>query len=193
MAKSKISLRVTQTLELESAFEQFIRFSKAKNLSSSTIRNYQREFKTFHQWYNGDLQNITANTILAYTEHLQDKGISTASVNTALRVLRVVLNYWSEQAYIPSVRVKLQRANETIKDTYTDAEISKLLKKVDIKTCSFPEYRTWVIVNFLVGTGCRLSTLTAVKIGDIDFENELIKYSHTKNKKGQFIRKRWTK
>lgn len=81
----------------------------------------------------------------------------------------------------------MQRANETIKDTYTDAEISKLLKKPDIKKVSFPEYRTWVIVNFLVGTGCRLGTLVAVRIGDIDFENELIRYAHTKNKKGQFV------
>lgn len=101
-SKSKISLKVAQTQELESAFEEFIRFSKAKNLSSSTIRNYQRESKAFHQWYNGDLQDISASTILAYTKYLQDKAtpsgqdISTASVNTALRVLRVVLNYWNE-------------------------------------------------------------------------------------------------
>lgn len=185
--KSKISLRVTQTIELESAFEEFIRFSKAKNLSASTIRNYQREFKAFNQWYDGDLQGVTASTVLAYTEYLQDRNIAIASVNTALRVLRVVLNYWLEQGYIKSVKVKLQRANEQIKDTYTDAEITKLLKKPNIKKCSFPEYRTWVIINFLVGTGCRLGTLVSVRIADIDFENQLIQYTHTKNRKAQFI------
>lgn len=185
--KSKISLKVSSTVDIESAFEEFIRFSKAKNLSASTIRNYQREFRAFHQWYSGDLLDISASTILSYTEHLQQKDIATASVNTALRVVRVILNYWVEREYVKPIKVKLQRANEEIKVTYTDAEISRLLKKPDVKKCSFREYRTFTVINFLVGTGCRLSTLTAVRICDVDFETEMIAYSHTKNKRSQFI------
>jgi len=45
-----------------------------------------------------------------------------------------------------------------------------------------------LIINFFLGTGCRLSTLTSVRIGDIDRENELIAYTHTKNKKAQTVK-----
>jgi integrase/recombinase XerD len=186
-SKPKIGLKVSSTLDIETAFNEFIRYSKAKNLSPSTIRNYHREFIAFHRWFDGNFEDINPTTIILYIEFLQEKNISIASVNTALRILRVILNYWYEQGYCHSIKVKLLKADETIKDTYTDTEISKLLKKPDIKKAGFTEFRTWVIINFLLGTGCRLSTLIAIRIADIDWENELIRFSHTKNKRGQFV------
>lgn len=171
---------------MEDSFEDFIRFSKAKNLSPETITNYERQFKAFHNFYSGDITQITEDTVIQYIEYMQERLLSPTSINTALRHLKAVLNYWAVQDFIKPVKIKLLKVNEQIKATYTDEEISRLLKKPDIKKTSFCEYRTWAIINFLIGTGCRISTLINVKIEDIDWENELIAYTHTKNKKAQF-------
>ena len=96
------------------------------------------------------------------------------------------MNYWADQKYLPPIKIKLLRVNEEIKVTYTDEEISRILKKPDVKAVSFREFRTWAVINFFIGTGCRLSTLTAIRIADIDWGNELIAFTHTKNKKAQY-------
>lgn len=44
-----------------------------------------------------------------------------------------------------------------------------------------------VIVNFLLATGVRLSTLINLKIKHLDFDNMLITLSHTKNRRVQLI------
>lgn len=185
MAKLHLMTRTAATTE--TAFDDFIRFSRAKNLSEETIINYQRQFRTFNNFFEGDLLDITEDTIVEYIEHLQDKELAPTSINTALRHLRAIFNYWADKLYIQPVKVTMLKVNEQIKDTYTDEEIAKLLKRPDLKRTSFREYRTWAIINFFVGTGCRMSTMLNVRIGDIDWDNELIAYQHTKNKKAQFV------
>jgi len=184
---AKIRLMAKTTVDMETAFEDFIRFSKAKNLSVDTIDSYERRFKKFHFWYDGNIADITGNTILDYIEYQQNEGkVSLTTINTDLRHLRAILNYWATEHYCQPVKIRLLKVNEQIKETYTDDEISKLLKKPDVKKSSFREFRTWAMINFFIGTGCRVGTLINVKIGDIDWENGLIAYAHTKNKKAQF-------
>lgn len=45
------------------------------------------------------------------------------------------------------------------------------------------EYRTWVMINCLIATGQRLKNLQYLKVNDLDFENRVVKLSHTKNRK----------
>lgn len=62
-----------------------------------------------------------------------------------------------------------------------------LLKKPDIQECSFVDYRNWIIINFLLATGCRAKTLVNIKVEDLDFENQLVIFKHTKNRHQQVI------
>lgn len=43
------------------------------------------------------------------------------------------------------------------------------------------------MINFLLGTGARLSTLISIKIKDIDLYNYTFKTRHNKNRKEQII------
>lgn len=56
-----------------------------------------------------------------------------------------------------------------------------------MKKCRFPEYRSWVIINFLVNSGARASTIRNILIGDVDLDNGFVNYRHTKNHKAQVI------
>ena len=51
---------------------------------------------------------------------------------------------------------------ETVKETYTDEELERLLKR-PAKNCDFAEYRSWVIVNFLMNSGCRAATVRNIQ------------------------------
>ena len=51
--------------------------------------------------------------------------------------------------------MKKYKGEEPIKETYTDEELKILLQKPNMKKCTFAEYRTWVVVNFLINSGSR--------------------------------------
>ena len=73
-----------------------------------------------------------------------------------------------------------------IKETYTDEELLTLLAKPDAD-CKFCEYRNWVIVNFLLNSGCRAATVRNIQNQDVDLSRRQIVLRHTKNGKVQVI------
>lgn len=53
--------------------------------------------------------------------------------------------------------------------------------------CSFAEYRNWVIINFLLNSGCRAATVRNIQNRDVDLGARQIVYLHTKNGKVQVV------
>lgn len=74
-----------------------------------------------------------------------------------------------------------------MKETYSDLELSALLKNPDIRKATFAEYRDWVIINFLLNCGSRAATVRAIQIRDVDLDGGVVFYRHTKNRKTQVI------
>ena len=69
---------------------------------------------------------------------------------------------------------------------FEDEDIEKLLEK-PVKRAAFTEWRTWAIVNWVLATGNRSSTICEVKIGDVNYHDKEIALAHTKNKKVQTV------
>jgi integrase/recombinase XerD len=92
-----------------------------------------------------------------------------------------------EAGVISRFKIKLIHAEKKIKETYTDEELEKLLKKPDMANPNFVEYRNWVMINYLIGTGNRSRTLRELCIKDIDFTNHEIVLKKTKNRKAYTI------
>ena len=79
------------------------------------------------------------------------------------------------------------KVDNEVKETYSETQLELLLEKPDIKQCSFPVYRSWVMINYLLGTGNRLSTIINIKIEDVDLSNELVTLKKMKNRRQQII------
>ncbi|KLU67546.1 tyrosine recombinase XerD [Desulfosporosinus acididurans] len=187
----RILMKSKASISLKEGFKEVLQFSVVKNLSKATLKNYRKNYEYFEKFYGSErlLSEINDNTIRDYIIFLKENFQlqSIESVNTCLRYLRAMVNYWIELGYVKRVKIRMLKGDVKIKDAYTDDELKILLKKPNIKKCSFPEYRTWVVINFFVGTGCRVRTLVNIKIQDIDLDNAVIKYSVTKNRKHQIV------
>ena len=83
--------------------------------------------------------------------------------------------------------MKLPKVDKQPIATYTDEELEKLLKKPNINKCSFVEYRNYVMVAMFLSTGIRLSSLTNIRVKDINFDDEVVNIVHTKNRKSLII------
>ena len=82
---------------------------------------------------------------------------------------------------LPNIQVK-----ETVKGSYTDEELIALLRK-PAKDCDFCEYRNWVIVNFLIYSGCRAGTIRSIQNRDVSLSDKRVIYRHTKTGKLQSV------
>jgi integrase/recombinase XerD len=173
-------------ITVKDLIELFIDRRKIMRVSPETIKHYKPIFKKFIQFIGEDYttDKITRYTFLDYTGYLEKKHDNTITINTDLRGVRALLYFGMEEEYISYFKVKLIKEERKIKESYTDEEVKRLLEKP--RKSNFKTYRTWVMINFLVATGIRLSTLTNVKIGDLDFLSRKIFLRKTKGQK-QYI------
>ena len=125
-----------------------------------------------------DLENMIAS--------MRESGLASNTINSYTRTLKTFLSWCNREGYT-SLNIPLYKAEETIKETYTDAELKTLLKKPNVRECTFAEFRNWAIINFLLNSGCRAATVRGIQIRDLDLDNGIVYYRHTKNKKAQVI------
>jgi len=180
----------TNHLTLEKGFDSFVKKCKVKNLSTRTIEYYIAEYERFTKYLDkeSNLSVINSDVIDDYIFWLRNNTkANDITIATYLRAIRAIFYYFMKLGYTPKFDITIPKAVKKVKETYTDSELMILLKKPNIHKCTFTEYKTWVYVNYLLATGNRISTVVNVKIKDLDFENQLIKLTTTKNKRQQII------
>ena len=179
-----------QGASIEETFKDFIVSRKTKGLADKTIESYNYHFRAIahHLDIYKDITDLTKSDLDNMIASMRGAEISANSISTYTRCLRAFFS-WCNEECITQINMKLYKGVETVKDTYTDRELEKLLKKPDIRKCGFSEYRDWVIINFLLNSGSRAATIRAIQIRDIDFDNGLVHYRHTKNRRAQVLRK----
>lgn len=188
----RLSLKNTDDLTLMEAFNDFKDKCQIKNLSKETIKLYENQFLTFYRFVDDTsllISEITSKTVDNFILDLRsdNHNCNEITVNSYLRGIRAFLYYCMDMNYLPQFKIHIPKVDKKLKETYTDTELKVLLKKPDLKTCSFSEYKIWVFSNYLLATGNRISTALNVKIEDIDFTNGLIQLNHTKNRTSQLI------
>jgi integrase/recombinase XerD len=179
-----------ETIKINEGFKQFQTYNIARNLSPRSIEYYQDTIERFLQFYDGEktCDTITPNTIFEYIAYMrQHCNIKDITVNTRLRSVRAMCYYFMKMGYMPRFQIELIRAKKEIKETYTDNELAILLEKPKISQTTFAEYRNWVVINYLMATGNRVSTICNLKVKDIDFNDGVVILRRTKNRREQVI------
>ena len=186
----KFSKSKQAEITLDELFKTYIKKCIIRNLSPKTIKRYEEDYHIFERFIDGSTltSQITSDTIDDFIIHLRNntnaKGIT---INSYLRSIRAFLYFGMNGGYIQRFTVHLPKVEKAIKETYTEEELKLLLKKPDIKNCTFKEYQMWVYSNYLLATGNRISTVLNIKIKDLDFNSNLIRINKTKNRKAQII------
>ena len=116
-----------------------------------------------------------------FKRHLEESGCNPRTINTYFRAYRAFAYYCMDEGWIPVRKISIKTSKAPIKQVYSEEELKKLLKKP--KTSNFTEYRNWVVVNYMLATGNRLSSIVALNIEDVDLENGYINVNTQKNKR----------
>lgn len=184
MAKIKMKNSVT----VADTFHDFLMAKKAGGLSEKTIATYGQHFSAIGKHLPTDtpIDKLKKTDLEAMIASMRDAGLAANSIKSYTRTLKSFFS-WCNTEGITRLNLPLYKAEETVKETYTDEELKSLLRKPNTRKCDFPEYRNWVTVNLLLNNGCRAATIRNIKLRDVDLENQVIYLRHTKNKKAQVI------
>jgi len=186
-----------QNKTVKEGLEDFIAEKTNENASNATKKDYINMIGIFMGFYGEDslCSSITSDTVQDYISYLRKKPkkknnpkddtiehLSDQTITTYIRHLRTVLNFFMEKKYTAKFDVKLPRAEKRVKPIYQPSDLDKLLKKPDLKTCRFSEYRNWVMANYFLATANRISTASNLRIEDLNFEDNTIFLRAVKNK-----------
>ena len=179
------------TTNTEDIIQEFLTECKLKNLSNDTIQTYKVNIGYLMKYLaekNILLGDISSKTIQEYNLYLIEQGNrNTTSINTLLRNIKVFLSWTYQNGYTDEVQVKYLKVKQEPKHIYSDDDIKLLLKKPKLSDTTYTEFRTYCIINVLVSTGMRRSSLLNIKLEDIQWSKQLIKLSHTKNKQVHYV------
>ena len=186
----KITRRIekAEDITIKNAYEEFINEKIASNVADQTIKNYNKSFKLFMEFFEFDegvlMKEIDSSMLYEWMGTLKVDGLKGSSINTYLRNLKVFL-LWAmdeDRGYLQHFKFPKLRGQEEPMKLFTDEEIEKLLEKPR-NPDNFVEVRTWMVVNWVLATGNRGATIIEVKIGDVDFKRKEISIRQQKNKK----------
>ena len=190
--KNKIQRSNAHGISIGIAFRKFIEEKEASNLAAPTMRSYKQSyyyFKLFNSLTDEtNVAEINQSHFFNWIATMKANGVRPASINHYLRDCRAFF-YWcmdASRGFIKPFKIAMIKSQEEVMKCFKDDDIMILLAKPKA-SASFSEWRTWAIVNWVLGTGNRSATICDVQIGDIDYKCKEITLRHTKNRRLQII------
>ena len=194
----KITMEKARTTHtINDLMERFIGDKTLLGVSAKTVETYRNKFNGLRHFINLDapVEKVTkadvAEMILRMKQGKRISGekvkpLKDATINSYTNCLKTFFSWSKEQGY-SDLFIPVYKYETEPKDVYTQEEILRLIKKPNLQKCRFGEYRSWVIVCFLLNSGCRAATLRNVKIKDLDFDSNMILFRHMKARNVQYV------
>ena len=175
----------TQAVAFEDGCNKYLDNCRQRNLREGTINHYKQSYVQFAKFFdmNMPVENITSDMYKKYVVYLRSTLQNDVSINSYLRDLITTLHFLMNEGYVAPFKMQAIKVDRTNVETYSDEELRILLQKPNIKKCSFIEYQSWVMTNFLFCTGVRQRSLMNIRVKDIDFDNSVVFVNVTKNRK----------
>lgn len=191
---------------LREAIDYVMRIKRASNLKEKTIDGYIQNMNYFAEWLEERYGNVEVSAITTamlreyilwcaedkeyYGGHpfkseyaAGRKGLSPASVNVRIRVLRTFFVVLSREEIIgrnPALNVSLMRQDVDTVAPLTREELQRFLKAPDQTRWS--QWRDYVVLVLILDTGMRLNEICTVEKPELDFIRKQIVLPAIKNK-----------
>ncbi len=165
------------------ASEEFVSYClKQRGYSQLTAQAYRRDLSAFiaysHENFSSDSVNelVTAPVMRAYLYSLHEKKLKTRSIARTVATLRSFSKFCVRQGYLqdnPASALITPKLDQPIPTFLTQHQTSELAPSA--KNDSTTALRNCAIVEFLYGSGIRLSEVYALDIRDVNFREKVVK------------------
>lgn len=174
-------------IDPKESFFNYLEFEK--RCSKSTLVAYKvdvNQFITFleEQNYSISVESVTHREIRKWISHLDDQKVIARSINRKLASLNTFYKYLNREEVIdknPLEKVKSLKIPSKLPSFVKEGEMEQLLDEVDFGN-DFEGIRDKLLIEFLYGTGLRLSELMNIRITNIDLSRSTVKVLGKRNK-----------
>jgi integrase/recombinase XerC len=171
---------------LKSRFINFL--THEKRYSPHTIQAYESEldkFLAFIETEQVPFEEVDHRLARYYFSLMKEEGKASTSINRAISALKSYYKFLKRERLTANNPVRLIQALKTPKKLPVAIDKDKmnhLLDSMENHRDSFADYRDFIVIELLFGTGIRLSELLQIKDSDIDFYNKKILIFGKRNK-----------
>lgn len=171
---------------MEKLIERFLQFIEQSNTGSKhTVNAYRHDLYEFLAFLNA--QNIDSfeavdrfvvndYIVMLREKHIHGESLKNATIARKLSSLRSMYRYFNEYIGIPNnpfLYVKGPKLSKKIPEFLFEHEIDFLLDSFDLT--SLEGYRNRVMFETMYACGLRVSEAAALKIDDIDFDEDMLR------------------
>jgi len=153
---------------IEKILNEFLLEQKIRGNSKNTIKYYQRFVGYFIKYAgNKNINEITIKDVKEYYVYNADKEISSETIKTYMRAVRVFLSWCYNEEYIKVnilEKYKLPKASKKVKNILTENEIELLFSSFNQN--DFIQYRNYCICLLMLDSGLRMNEVTTLKISN---------------------------
>ncbi len=173
-------------LSLQQAFHNFLTLKKSEGRTQSTLNSYSTQLSCFFSCCTDKkisfVDQITKSLVDEYRVHLLNRADITQDTRASyVRALKSFVSYLVSAEELDDFKIpNFPIASKTSVSTYSDEEIKQLLSCPWSKSKDFSEQRDYVMMLTLFLTGARRSTVRAMRIDDVNFEDKLLTLRHIK-------------
>ena len=151
-----------------------------RRMSKNTTSSYIRDLEGYRDYLKEnkkkeDIKSINKNDIEDYMEYLNKGDYTTTSIARKLTAIKNFHKYLFATNKVDvdeSLTIERPKLRKTLPNVLTVEEVDKLL---DIPTNTPFDYRNKAMLELLYGTGLRISEMLDLKVGDVDFENCIVR------------------
>ena len=167
-------------------FEQHLR--SERRLSTHTIKGYLRDLHKLDDWCEKQslsLLQLDSQHIRSCLTTLHRKGLGGRSLDRWLASLRTFFNYALKQQWLkanPAMAISAPKSAKKLPKTLDTDQVAHFLA---FSAESWIDCRDLAIVELFYSSGLRLSELTALNLGDIDLNDQLVTVTGKGNKSRQ--------
>lgn len=172
---------------LETTLEEFISQCKANKLAKDTVNTYQAHIELL-VFALGEItiEELNESHLNKFNQWLEEnRNYNDVSTNTVRRSINVFLKYIHKTYNLKQLHFDFVKVTKTPRKTFTDDELRRLLHKPNLEECTYSEYRNWIVIQIILSTGVRASSIVNLKKSDVNFHDKTITFTHLKNRKIQ--------
>lgn len=168
-------------------FLKYMQFERRR--SPKTVESYATSLKNFENYFHSLDSQLTWNTvdedvIRDWMEGLMDGGMEASSVGTRFAALRSFFRYALAHGLVerdPAYNVEPPKKSKPLPHFLKEGEMDRLLDDMPWGD-TFKDVRDRAIIITFYETGVRVSELTGLDDGDVDFTNSQLKVTGKGNK-----------
>lgn len=172
---------------LTDSFLDYLRYER--NYSDDTVKAYGEDIRQFQEFGGEDVglqspSEVVVDVVREWMIHLMNLGYATTSVNRKLSSLRSYYKYLLRKGEVkvdPLRKITGPKNKKNLPVFVKESEMNRLLDDEDFGE-GFEGCRDHLVIAMFYATGMRLSELTGLDDGDVDFAASVIKVTGKRNK-----------